>query len=44
MLKITDVLLKSLPLTKEGCDVINPILKIKVGDKHIKTSRYLLYV
>lgn len=29
MLKITDVLLKSLPLTKDGCDVIKPILKIK---------------
>jgi len=44
MLKITDVLLKSLPLTKEGCDVINPILKIKVGDKNVKTYRYLVYI
>lgn len=42
MLKITDVLLKSLPLTKEGCDVVNPILNIKVGDNHIKTTRYLV--
>lgn len=44
MLKITDVLLKSLPLTKDGCDVIKPILKIKVGDKNVKTYRYLVYI
>lgn len=44
MLKITDVLLKSLPLTKDGCDVIKPILKIKVGDKNVKTSRYLVFI